>query len=147
MLFPRMQLLQILLPLALLPVSTAIAAANFNVSAATLQEHGCGPECQEIFTLGLAKDRQLFGGTGTFDFDFYATSSNFTGSQLGDLLKFEPIDPTTLNIVASVVAYRFQYTSRDLDGSLVPATGFIAIPYTSFREDRNTRSLHTPTEL
>ncbi|KAL2787223.1 Alpha/Beta hydrolase protein [Aspergillus keveii] len=35
-----------------------------------------------------------------------------------------------------VAAYRFQYTSKDLDGSLVPVTGFIAIPYTTLLRDR-----------
>ncbi|KAF5856671.1 hypothetical protein ETB97_007027 [Aspergillus alliaceus] len=66
----------------------------------------------------------------------YATTSKFSKSQPGDLLKFEAVDPDGHDVITGMSAYRFQYTSRDLNGSPIPATGFIGIPYTSFRKDR-----------
>lgn len=65
-----------------------------------------------------------------FDFDFYQTADNFSVSEPGDLLKFEPIKPSTLDVADGTTVYRFQYTSKDLDGSNVPSTGFIALPFT-----------------
>ncbi|KAE8377070.1 Alpha/Beta hydrolase protein [Aspergillus bertholletiae] len=129
-----MLVLTILLGLAAPSLTAAEAAANFNLSAATLDSYGCDATCQAIFAYAQAEDRTLFGTD--FDFDFYATASKFPQSQPGDLLKFEAIDPDNLDVISGVSAYRFQYTSQDLDGSPVPATGFIAIPYTSFRRDR-----------
>ncbi|PYI27266.1 hypothetical protein BP00DRAFT_439344 [Aspergillus indologenus CBS 114.80] len=89
--------------------------------------------CQTYFKAGLAADVGMFG-TG-FDSDFYRTASNFTGSTAGDLLKFEAIEPNTLNVITGMTADRFQYTTQDLHGTLIPATGFIGMPYTSFRPD------------
>ncbi|OGM48462.1 hypothetical protein ABOM_003412 [Aspergillus bombycis] len=126
--------LVILLGLAVPSLTVAPAAANFNLSTATLETYGCDTTCQAVFDYAQAEDRTLFGTD--FEFGFYATASNFSRSQPGDLLKFEAIDPNDLDVISGMSAYRFQYTSQDLDGSLVPATGFIGIPYTSFRKDK-----------
>ncbi|KAB8223483.1 Alpha/Beta hydrolase protein [Aspergillus novoparasiticus] len=126
--------LSILLGLAVPSLTAANAAANFNISTATLEAYGCDTTCQTVFDYAQAEDRTLFGTD--FEFNFYATASNFSRSQPGDLLKFEAIDPDGLDVINGMSAYRFQYTSRDLDGSLVPATGFIGLPYTSFRKDK-----------
>ncbi|KNG91055.1 hypothetical protein ANOM_000737 [Aspergillus nomiae NRRL 13137] len=124
----------ILLGLAVPSLTAAKAAANFNLSTATLETYGCDTTCQTVFNYAQAEDRTLFGTD--FEFGFYATASNFSRSQPGDLLKFEAIDPDDLDVLSGMSAYRFQYTSRNLDGSPVPATGFIGIPYTSFRKDK-----------
>ncbi|RAK81942.1 uncharacterized protein BO72DRAFT_464840 [Aspergillus fijiensis CBS 313.89] len=75
------------------------------------------------FQAGLAADIEMLG-TG-FDFGFYSTASNFTGSAAGDLLTFEAIEPNTLNVITGTTAYRFQYTTRDLERQ----------PHISFRPD------------
>ncbi|KAF7596470.1 hypothetical protein BBP40_001342 [Aspergillus hancockii] len=124
----------ILLGLAAPSLAAARAAANLNVSATTLETYGCDATCQAVFNSAQAKDRELFGTD--FEFGFYATASNFSSSQPGDLLKFEAINPSDLDVITGISAYRFQYTSRDLNGFPVPATGFIGIPYTSFRKDK-----------
>lgn len=98
-----------------------------------MEQYGCNGTCQQVFPAGQSSDRELFGED--FDFDFYATSPEFYNSKPGDLLKFEPMNPAQLDVMASMSAYRFQYTSQDLNGSLVPVTGFIALPYTSYRPD------------
>ena len=126
--------LTILLGLAAPSLTAAKAAANFNLSTTTLETYGCDATCQEVFNYAQAEDRTLFGTD--FEFGFYATASNFSRSQPGDLLKFEAIDPDDLDVLSGMSAYRFQYTSQNLDGSPVPATGFIGIPYTSFRKDK-----------
>ncbi|KAJ6111322.1 Alpha/Beta hydrolase protein [Penicillium sp. IBT 18751x] len=112
----------------------ALSAANFNISTATLQTLGCGTTCQAIFTAAEDEDIALFGTE--FDSSFYATANNFSGSVPGDLLKVEPVNASTLSVISGMSAYRYQYTSRDLNGTLVPATGFIGLPYTSFRKDK-----------
>ncbi|KAE8389517.1 hypothetical protein BDV23DRAFT_194421 [Aspergillus alliaceus] len=98
--------LAVLLSLAAPSLTAARAAANLDVSTVTHEAYGCGVICQ------------------------------FSKSQPGDLLKFEAVDPDGLDVITGMSAYRFQYTSRDLNGSPIPATGFIGIPYTSFRKDR-----------
>lgn len=112
----------------------ALPAANFNISTATLQTLGCGATCQAIFAAAKEKDIALFGTD--FDFSFYETAKNFSGSVPGDILNVEPVNASTLSVISGMSAYRYQYTSRDLNGTLVPATGFIGLPYTSFRKDK-----------
>lgn len=113
--------------------TAASEAANFDLPSATFREHGCDEECQQLFNLAEEQDRQLF--SSDFDFDFYATAPDFKGSHPGDLLKFEHINPSDLNITLGITVYRFQYTSRALNGTFVPATGFIGLPSNSSRSD------------
>ncbi|RYC88169.1 hypothetical protein BFJ63_vAg9025 [Fusarium oxysporum f. sp. narcissi] len=76
------------------------------------------PNAADLETLGTA-----------FNFDFYATADDFSTSKPGDLLKFAAIDSSHLNDPAGMAFFRFQYSSRDLDGSPVPSTEFIAFPF------------------
>ncbi|KAF7594862.1 hypothetical protein BBP40_008192 [Aspergillus hancockii] len=92
-----------------------------------MEQYGCGTKCQEILDISNPGDLHL---TGTaFDFDFYETAANFSSSKAGDLLKIAAVDPTTLDVPAGIAVWRIQYTSKEIDGSLVPATGFVALPY------------------
>lgn len=105
-------------------------ASNFDVSAAVAEEHSCDSVCQETLNQTNAADLGIFDSS--FDFDFYATADNFTSSSpssRGSLLKIKPLNGTALSIPAGVSIYKFQYTSQDVNGSLVPATGFIAFPF------------------
>lgn len=107
---------------------SAELACNFNVSSTFANANGCGDQCQATLIQANAADHAEVGND--FDFAFYDTAKNFTGSKAGDLLKLQPLDPGPLNIRAGTTVYRFQYTSVDLDGkTLVPSTGFIAFPY------------------
>jgi len=114
-------------------LTAASEAANFDLPSATFRQYGCDEQCEQLFNLAEEQDRQLFGSD--FDFDFYATAPGFKNSHSGELLKFEPINPSNLNITSGVTVYRFQYTSRALNGTFVPATGFIGLPDTSSRTD------------
>lgn len=126
-------LLNLVLALSSASLSVAKQAANFNASASTLASLGCDAVCQRAFNAGREADVEQFGTD--FDFDFYATARNFSSSMPGDLLKFEPLNGSSLDVVYGLSAYRYQYTSVSLNGTVVPATGFIALPYTSSRED------------
>ncbi|KAF5637166.1 prolyl aminopeptidase (secreted) [Fusarium sp. NRRL 52700] len=120
-----------LLALALHMLSSVLAAAgasNFDVSADVASTYGCGPECYQILQVANQLDRSGVFTPPGFDFDFYATAKNFSGSAPGDLLKLQPLDPKPLDIADGITAYRIQYTSIDLDGSKVPVTGFMAFP-------------------
>ncbi|KAF7944905.1 uncharacterized protein EAE97_005538 [Botrytis byssoidea] len=95
-----------------LPARSAIGQAiNFNISTAELQSYGCNASCQAILSYANAADLETIGTE--FNFDFYNTPNNFSSSAPGDLLKLEP------------------YTSVDLDGTIVPSSGFIAFPFAS----------------
>lgn len=120
---------------ALSSVSLAVAkpAANFNASTSSLTSLGCHAACQRVFSEGQKQDIEMFGTD--FDFDFYATARNFSSSKPGDLLKFQPLNGSSLSVVYGLAAYQYQYTSVSLNGTVVPATGFIAIPYASARQD------------
>ncbi|EQK99888.1 prolyl aminopeptidase (secreted protein) [Ophiocordyceps sinensis CO18] len=108
--------------------SAARQASNFNVTAAQARAASCGDECLEGIRLGTVAD---VAATGTsFDWDFYATAANMTRSRAGDMLKLEAVQPgRRKGVKAGTSVWRFQYTTVDLDGTLVPATGFIAFPY------------------
>lgn len=111
---------------AIVPV-WATPAADLNVSLDTAESYDCDAACYEILQTMTEFDHEYFGTD--FDWDFYATADNFSTAALGDLLKLEPVDPTTLSTKSGVSVYHIQYVSEDFDGSLVPATGFIALPY------------------
>ncbi|TVY78960.1 hypothetical protein Focb16_v008272 [Fusarium oxysporum f. sp. cubense] len=83
--------------------------------------------CQQVLAIANAADFETLGTA--FDFDFYITADNFSTSKPGDLLKLAAIDSSHLDVPAGMTSFRFQYTSRDLDGSPVPSTGFIAFPF------------------
>ncbi|KAF5229484.1 hypothetical protein FANTH_14189, partial [Fusarium anthophilum] len=106
---------------------TSDQASNFPVSPQLASKYDCGEACQATLVKTNAKDLSIFDSP--FDFDFYATAKNFSNSRPGDVLKLSPINPDIMDVPAGVAAYKIQYTSTDLDGSPVPATGFIAFPF------------------
>lgn len=104
-------------------------ASDFPVSAEVAQQHSCGQACQSLLNQTIPASLEIFGTN--FDFDFYETARNFSSSKPGDLLKLQAVDPSTINVAGGVAVYKIQYTSTDLDGSILPATGFVAIPFVS----------------
>ncbi|KAF9631079.1 Lipase secreted [Lasiodiplodia theobromae] len=102
-------------------------AANFDVTKETAASYQCGDDCYSILQSTMADDRAVVGTD--FDNDFYTVASNFSTAQPGDLLKLKPVDPETLTVISGVSVYRIQYVSEDLNGSHVPVTGYIALPY------------------
>ena len=118
-----------LLALSVACSTVAKSAGHFNVTPSQGETYHCGPGCQEAINIGNVRDRV---STGTdFDFDFYATASNVsTTLDAGEILKLETMDPSKLDIKAGTTIYRMQYTTKDINGSIVPSTGFIAFPYT-----------------
>lgn len=128
----RLQLPELLL--ASIGVAIAKQVASFDVSEQVAESHGCGTQCQATINKTLEFDRASFGLD--FDLDFYATAANFSGSKPGDLLKLAPVDSAAINVKPGTTVYRIQYTSTDLDGSPVPVTGFLALPYAPFGTER-----------
>ncbi|KAL2207298.1 alpha/beta-hydrolase, partial [Sarocladium strictum] len=104
-------------------------ASNFDLEPEVAEKYGCGPDCQTALSQANVFDLQTFGPE--FDFDFYATSRSFNCSKLGDMLKVEPHQDVDVALPDGSSVYRIQYTSEDLDGSKVPATGFIVFPNSS----------------
>ncbi|APA10087.1 hypothetical protein SS1G_05612 [Sclerotinia sclerotiorum 1980 UF-70] len=113
-----------------LPARSATGqATNFNISTVELQSYGCNVSCQAILSESNVADLEISGTE--FDFDFYSTANNFSSSAPGDLLKVQPVDSSVLKIPDGIATFRFQYTSIDLDGTIVPSSGFIAFPFAS----------------
>lgn len=129
-----MVLLSFILTLSSASLSAANLAANFKASASTLASLGCDTTCQQNFQEGQQKDVEKFGND--FDFQFYNTARNFSDSKPGDILKFQALNGSSLNSVNGLAAYRYQYVSRNLNGTAVPATGIIGVPYASVRQDK-----------
>lgn len=125
--------------IGLVPLATALQVASFNVSPEEASSYGCGAECYGTINKTLQFDRDSFGTD--FDLEFYATASNFSTSKPGDILKVQPVNSADINVKTGTTVYRIQYTSVDLDGSPVPATGFIALPYApTFNQRQNGHS-------
>lgn len=108
--------------------------SNFNISDEFAMANGCDAKCQGNIKSANQADLRTFGQD--FNFEFYATAANFSGSDAGDILKVHPLDPKPLRVRSGTSVYLIQYTSRDLDGSIVPATGFIALPFTALRHGK-----------
>ncbi|KAK1541108.1 hypothetical protein CPAR01_07097 [Colletotrichum paranaense] len=110
-------------------------ASSFNVTTEVAQNYGCGEACQDAIQTGNEGDLEIFGTN--FDFDFYETAANFTGSRPGDVLKIQPVIPANITVPAGVAVYKIQYTSADIDGSPVPVTGFVAFPFARTQQPFN----------
>jgi hypothetical protein len=132
----RMTFLFVASLISLVQLGTAAQGSNYNVTESFAEAHSCDSKCQDALNNANPIDLSTFGEN--FDFDFYETAANFSGSKPGDLLKLQPLDPAALQINAGTTVYRIQYTSRDLDGSPVPATGFIALPYAPAKQNSST---------
>ncbi|KAI6764189.1 hypothetical protein HG530_007978 [Fusarium avenaceum] len=102
-------------------------ACNFNVSKSVASSYGCNDTCQEVLAYTNAVDLQTMGTA--FDFDFYATAHNFSKSAPGDLLKLAAVNSSHLDVPSGMTTFRFQYTSKGIDGKPVPSTGYIAFPF------------------
>ncbi|VUC21186.1 unnamed protein product [Clonostachys rosea] len=110
-----------------LGLAKAEQASNFDVSVEVAEQYGCDQVCQQTLAAANIADLKTFGTD--FDFDFYATAQNFSSSQPGDVLKFKPMNSTTIDVSPGTSVFKMQYTSEDLDGSPVPVTAMIAFPY------------------
>lgn len=117
---------------AVAPLAVAKQAADFTLSATEYESYGCQDDCQKAVKEAVELDRKLL--MPDFDYDFYATAHNFSTSlQPGKILKFGIINANDRNVSSGDTVYRMQYTSLDVDGSVVPVTGFIAFPQVNAR--------------
>lgn len=123
-----------LLTLSLLPfscVSQSTRPNDKNLSASDAKKYNCGQECQDNLRSAMKADREVFGDY-PFDYKFYKTASKFTNASPGDVLKLAPYNVSTLDIPPDLTAYKMQYVSTGLNGSKVPSTAFITLPYTTY---------------
>ncbi|KID86011.1 prolyl aminopeptidase (secreted protein), partial [Metarhizium majus ARSEF 297] len=114
---------------AIIGQATCLQGSNFNITPEFAVQNGCDEKCQATLAKVNAIDLGIFGQN--FDFDWFATANNFSGSKPGDVLKMQAMDPKMLGeqVKQGTTVYRIQYASVDLDNSTVPATGFIALPF------------------
>lgn len=108
---------------------------DLEITQAQAEEYNCDRLCQENLQHYEALDRQIFGNV-PFDYEFYATGANFTHSRPGDLLKLQQQNESVYDIPPGTSLWLMQYTSVDVGGVAVPATAFIALPYTEAPRDK-----------
>lgn len=114
-------------------LAAAHQAADFLLPTAVYPSYGCQDECQKAINLAVPSDLAFVGED--FDFDFYETAHNFSSSLApGEVLKFDTLDANNRSVSSGTSLFRMQYTSRDLDGSIVPVTAFVAFPQANFRQ-------------
>ncbi|KAL5040950.1 hypothetical protein BDW71DRAFT_213579 [Aspergillus fruticulosus] len=116
----------------------AIQVAIFTVFASTSPlefSSSCDAACQIAYSEGLADDVDLFVHPNVSLDHFYTTPANFSSYAVGDLVKWEDIDSTTVStsywVPAGLSLSRFFYVSEDADGNPLPATGYVLFPYTN----------------
>ncbi|KAF4434271.1 hypothetical protein CGCF415_v009266 [Colletotrichum fructicola] len=103
-------------------------ASNYYVSAEVAQQYSCGDACQQAIAEGNAEDLKIYGTR--FDYDFYKTAANFSGSKPGDVLKFELNPPSNLSTPAGVAAYKIHGVFR----GCAPSTSASLYDYTSWNQ-------------
>ncbi|OAR02784.1 hypothetical protein LLEC1_04077 [Akanthomyces lecanii] len=132
---------------AIFGLSVALQGSNFNLTADFAAANGCDDKCRETLNKANVADLETFGQE--FDFKWFETASNFSGSKPGDLLKLQSLDPKTpgLLVKPGTTVYRIQYTSQDLDNSTVPATAFIALPFSPAKFKTSTSNESSATDL
>ncbi|KAF9885034.1 hypothetical protein FE257_000765 [Aspergillus nanangensis] len=94
-------------------------------------QSNCNDVCQQNLAVNIAVDREEIFGDVPFWYDFYETAPNFASSQPGDLLKLQRLNASMLEVPTGTSIYLIQYTSVGINGSNVPATAFVALPFTS----------------
>ncbi|KAJ5668085.1 uncharacterized protein N7477_006655 [Penicillium maclennaniae] len=104
---------------------------DLNITQAQAEKYNCDEACQVNLQQYEGLDRQIFGDV-PFDYDFYATAANFTESQPGDLLKLQQQNASMYDIPPGTSLWLMQYTSVGVGGAKVPATAFIALPWTAY---------------
>lgn len=102
-------------------------AADLPLPDKEYQSYDCDEICQKALKVAAPLDFEAVGSD--FDFEFYATAHNFSTSlEPGRILKYQLLDANTREVSSGTTVYMMQYTSRDLDGSIVPVTAFVAFP-------------------
>lgn len=105
---------------------SAIQVGGFSIGPDEAKQYDCGALCYGQLEKANTQDHALYG----LDYgSFYETASNFSTSlQPGELLKIELQDPSIVQITPGIAVHKIQYTTKDLDGSVIPATGYVALP-------------------
>ncbi|KAJ5627610.1 hypothetical protein N7490_009838 [Penicillium lividum] len=129
------------LPVALMSLASYVQAQtparpnDLDITEAQAEKHDCDKACQENLRKYEELDSQVFGNI-PFNYEFYKTATNFTGSRPGDLLKLEQQNASAYDIPPGTSLWFMQYTTVDVGGVAVPATAFIALPYTEPPSDK-----------
>ena len=129
------------LPVALMSFVSCVQAQSpnrpndLNFTAAQAEKHNCGQTCQQNLREFEELDRQVFGNV-PYNYAFYKTATNFTKSQPGDLLKLEQQNASAYDIPPGTSLWYMQYTSVGVGGEKVPATAFVALPYTELPKEK-----------
>jgi alpha-beta hydrolase superfamily lysophospholipase len=124
-----------------LPALAALCASLALIPALTLAQDqicdsecqkGCDTTCQATIQSKYETEREHWVGDVATD-PFYATPANFSASKPGDILRWEDLSSSQLSknwtIPASLSLSRFLYASEDANGSAVPASAFVLLPF------------------
>lgn len=117
------------------------AAPAANSSSNSTWPSECGPECQAIVKAALQSELAELASNVTTD-PFFQTPNNFSSYSSGEVVRWQDLikvqaegagSPanTTFAVPMSMSLSRFMYVSEDINGTKIPATSFVLLPYTS----------------
>lgn len=115
-------------------LATCLPPAEY-FDAAVASTYECTGLCQSSLKSAVSADNATFFPAPVTDATFFDTAANFTCSRPGDLLKLQPIQnlasyDASTSLPGGTSFYVIQYASVGLDNKTVPATAFIALPFT-----------------
>jgi pimeloyl-ACP methyl ester carboxylesterase len=110
------------------------------------QSTTCTGTCQELVPLGIEFEHDSHAHTPRDD--FYSIPTNFTSSMKpGILLRVEThTNLANYTVPSSLTMSRIMYTSKSLNGTVVPVSAFVLWPYAPFEYTKNSKA-STPTKF
>ncbi|MCJ1479575.1 hypothetical protein MMC13_008261 [Lambiella insularis] len=107
--------------------------SNFTISASQLQQAGLSAEQGDNVAVALNFERSNWATGSVNTDDFYSVPSNTSDATAGTLLKLQ-LDAGTSNftVPTGTALSRIMFQSKNLNGSLVPASAYILWPYTPY---------------
>ncbi|GME46495.1 hypothetical protein EKO04_002272 [Neofusicoccum parvum] len=126
-----------------LPLAAASLAAGQN------QTDYCNSTCQSAFEAALALESASWVSQNVTLDPFYSLPSNVSGEP-GTLLRWQDIPASQLSsnwtVPGGLSLSRFLYLSEDVDGSPLPASAFVLLPYSpvTAADDSNETNTTTP---
>ena len=87
-------------------------------------------EVVDAVEVAIGFERSNWAGSSTQLDPFYKVASNATGAGPGSVLKVEQyVNTTYYTLPANVALSRFQFTTEDLNGTVIPASAYVLWPW------------------
>lgn len=100
----------------------------------------CDADCRETFRQSIAIESQQWVSQDFGIDEFYVSPSNISSYGVGDVVRWQDLSGSEAShnwtVPGGMSLSRFLYVSEDVDGSPVPGTAFVLVPYHGLAGDR-----------